>query len=88
MTTKQKQIEQRVNNIGNYIIATHSTIRSTAKFFNVSKTTVHKDLIYRLPKINPQIAIEANNILAYNKTVRHLRGGQATKNKYRLLRLA
>lgn len=79
-----RNIEERVLNVANYIIGTHATIRNTAKIFNVSKSTIHKDLIHRLPEINPQIAKEANNILSYNKSIRHLRGGQATKAKYKM----
>ena len=49
----------------------------------VSKSTVHKDLTERLPEINPELANEVKEILDYHKSIRHLRGGEATKQKYR-----
>ena len=75
-------IEERVMEIAHYIIESKSTIRHAAKKFGVSKSTVHKDVTERLPRINPQIAKEAKNILDLNKAERHIRGGKATKLKY------
>ncbi|TDT62400.1 sporulation transcriptional regulator SpoIIID [Fonticella tunisiensis] len=75
-------IEERVLEVAKYIIDTKSTIRKAAKIFGVSKSTVHKDITERLPKINPQIAKEAKDILELNKAERHIRGGKATKMKY------
>lgn len=76
-------IEERVLEVANYIIDSKSTIRKTAKMFGVSKSTIHKDITERLPKINPQIAKEAKKILDINKAERHIRGGRATKMKYK-----
>ena len=76
-------IEERVLEVANYIIDSKATIRKTAKVFGVSKSTIHKDMTERLPKINPQIAMEAKDILDYNKAERHIRGGKATKLKYK-----
>ncbi|MCX7885406.1 MAG: sporulation transcriptional regulator SpoIIID [Caloramator sp.] len=76
-------IEERVLEVANYIINSRSTIRKAAKMFGVSKSTIHKDITERLPKINPQIAKEAKKILDINKAERHLRGGRATKMKYK-----
>lgn len=78
-------IEERVLEVANYIIDSRATIRKTAKVFGVSKSTIHKDMTERLPKINPQIAIEAKNILDFNKSERHIRGGKATKMKYKIV---
>lgn len=78
-------IEERVLEVANYIIDSKATIRKTAKIFGVSKSTIHKDMTERLPKINPQIADEAKNILDYNKAERHIRGGKATKLKYKAI---
>jgi putative DeoR family transcriptional regulator, stage III sporulation protein D len=78
-------IEERVLEVANYIIDSKATIRKTAKVFGVSKSTIHKDMTERLPKINPQIADEAKNILDYNKAERHIRGGKATKLKYKAI---
>lgn len=76
-------IEERVLEVAQYIIDSKSTIRKAARMFGVSKSTVHKDITERLPKINPQIAKEAKDILDLNKQERHIRGGKATKLKYR-----
>jgi putative DeoR family transcriptional regulator (stage III sporulation protein D) len=76
-------IEERVLEVAKYIIDSKATIRRTAKMFGVSKSTVHKDITERLPRINPQIAKEAKDILDLNKAERHIRGGRATKMKYK-----
>lgn len=76
-------IEQRVLDVANYIIESKATIRKTAMIFGVSKSTIHKDMTERLPKINPQIADEAKNVLELNKSERHIRGGKATQLKYK-----
>ena len=78
-------IEDRVLEVAKYIIESKATIRRTAKVFGVSKSTIHKDMTERLPKINPQIASDAKNILDFNKAERHIRGGKATKMKYKTL---
>jgi putative DeoR family transcriptional regulator (stage III sporulation protein D) len=78
-------IEERVLEVAHYIIDSKATIRKTAKVFGVSKSTIHKDMTERLPKINPQIAQEAKEILDYNKAERHIRGGKATKMKYKAI---
>jgi len=76
-------IEERVLEVAKYIIESKATIRKTAKMFGVSKSTIHKDITERLPKINPQIAKEAKQVLDLNKAERHIRGGKATKLKYK-----
>lgn len=78
-------IEERVLEVANYIIDSKATIRKTAKVFGVSKSTIHKDMTERLPKINPTIAKEAKTILDLNKAERHIRGGKATKMKYKAI---
>lgn len=78
-------IEERVLDVANYIIDSKATIRKTAKVFGVSKSTIHKDMTERLPKINPGIAQEAKTILDLNKSERHIRGGKATKLKYKAI---
>lgn len=62
---------------------TRKTVRVIAKEFGVSKSTVHKDLTERLPDINPDLANEVKTILEYHKSIRHLRGGEATRQKYK-----
>ena len=75
-------IEERAIYLAHYIIETKDTVRSTAKKFGVSKSTVHKDVSDRLLKINPVLAKEVREVLDENKAERHLRGGMATKLKY------
>ncbi len=79
---KKLSIEDRATLLAHYIIETKDTVRSTAKKFGVSKSTVHKDVSDRLLKINPILAKQVREILDENKAERHLRGGMATKLKY------
>lgn len=76
-------IEERVLTLAQYIIETNSTVRSAARHFKVSKSTVHKDITERLLEINPALAAEVKSVLDNNKAERHIRGGLATKEKYR-----
>lgn len=68
--------------LGEYIIESKSTVRSAAKKFGISKSTVHKDVSQRLRNINPTLYKEVREILNTNKNERHIRGGIATRNKY------
>ena len=68
--------------LGQYIIENNATVRAAAKKFGISKSTVHKDVSERLPKIQPQLYPEVKKILEKNKQERHIRGGMATKKKY------
>ena len=81
-------IEKRAIELAQYIIENNTTVRKTASVFNISKSTVHKDVHERLLKINPQLYNEAKKVLDTNKAERHIRGGLATKNKYLLKREA
>lgn len=76
-------LEERAVELGEYIIEQKATVRSTAKKFGISKSTVHKDVSERLKKLNPQLYIEVKHILDVNKAQRHIRGGLATRLKYR-----
>ena len=76
-------IEERTINIGHYIIDKKATVRTAAKHFGVSKSTVHKDVTERLKRINPALARDVRIILDENKSERHLRGGMATRKKYK-----
>ncbi|MGG7165241.1 sporulation transcriptional regulator SpoIIID [Clostridium ihumii] len=78
-------IEERVMEVAKYIIESQATIRKTASVFGVSKSTIHKDMTERLPKINAQVAEQAKTILDLNKAERHIRGGRATKMKYKTI---
>jgi len=79
----QDYIRQRVLEISNYIVESRVTVRQAAKIFGVSKSTVHKDVTERLPEINEELAVKVRADLEQNKAERHLRGGEATKNKYK-----
>ncbi|SNX53537.1 sporulation transcriptional regulator SpoIIID [Thermoanaerobacterium sp. RBIITD] len=76
-------IEERTIEIAKYIIKNKSTVREAAKVFGVSKSTVHKDVTERLENINPELFKEVKEVLEKNKAERHIRGGNATKRKYK-----
>ncbi|HHV46673.1 MAG TPA: sporulation transcriptional regulator SpoIIID [Tissierellia bacterium] len=78
-------IEERALEIAKYIISERATVRQAAGVFGVSKSTVHKDVTERLPKINPLIATMVKQVLDQNKAERHIRGGKATKLKYKAI---
>lgn len=65
-----------------YLIENKSTVRKTAEYFNVSKSTLHTDITTRLKQIDYDLFRQVDEILKYNFSVRHIRGGQSTKNKY------
>lgn len=66
-----------------YIIETGATVRSAAAHFGISKSTVHKDLTERLPHYNHSLYIQVRSVLERNKQERHIRGGLATRRKYK-----
>lgn len=76
-------IRKRVLDVGRYILNTESTVRQAAREFNVSKSTVHKDVTERLPDVNKSLYRRIKRILDKNKAERHIRGGEATRKKYR-----
>ena len=78
--------EERVIAFANYIIENNATVRQTAKKFNLSKSTVHKDVSERLRTINEGLYEKVKLVLEQNKSERHIRGGMATKSKYERLR--
>lgn len=75
-------IEERAIELAQYIIENQTTVRSAAKKFGVSKSTVHKDVTDRLKHINLTLAEKTREILDKNKAERHVRGGLATKAKF------
>jgi putative DeoR family transcriptional regulator, stage III sporulation protein D len=81
-------IEERALEIAKYIISSKTTVRDAAKIFGVSKSTVHKDVTERLPRINPSVALQVKEIMDQNKAERHIRGGRATKMKYQSISLS
>ncbi len=75
-------IRERVLTTATYICDTHATVRDTAARFGISKSTVHKDMTQKLPHMHPVLSASVRAILDENKAERHLRGGEATKQKY------
>ncbi|MGN0627962.1 MAG: sporulation transcriptional regulator SpoIIID [Oscillospiraceae bacterium] len=78
--------EERAVAAAEYIIENKATVRAAAKQFGVSKSTVHKDVSERLAKISPGLYRDVKSVLERNKLERHLRGGEATKQKYEQIR--
>lgn len=80
-------IIRRVIDEANYMLDTKKTIREIAKVFNVSKSTVHKDLHERLIDIDFKLYEQIDSILKYHIDIRHIRGGESTKKKYKKIDL-
>ena len=78
-----QNIEERACELAVYIIENKATVRAAAKRFGISKSTVHKDLSERLEQINRPLYLQVKEILEFNKAERHIRGGMATKLKYK-----
>lgn len=76
-------MEERARRLAEYMIEHRATVRSAAKQFGISKSTVHKDLKDRLPTFNRPLYEEVRAILDENKAERHIRGGIATRKKYK-----
>ena len=76
-------IEQRACDLAVYIIENRTTVRAAAKKFGISKSTVHKDLSQRLALYDRTLYLAAKEVLEENKAQRHIRGGIATRKKYR-----
>ena len=76
-------MEERAVRLAQYIIENRATVRAAAEKFGVSKSTVHKDLSERLPAFNRPLYLQAKAVLEENKAQRHIRGGIATRKKYK-----
>lgn len=76
-------MEQRSEMLALYLIENHATVRSAAKQFGISKSTVHKDISERLPLCNRPLWLQVKALLEENKAQRHIRGGLATRRKYK-----
>lgn len=79
----KKDYKGRAVILGEYILDTGATVRAAAKVFKVSKSTVHKDVSERLKIEEPELYLQVKEILEKNKSERHIRGGMATKAKYK-----
>ena len=76
-------VDIRAVELGDYIVKNRATVRSAAKAFSVSKSTVHMDVTKRLKNIEPNLYADVRKVLEINKAQRHIRGGLATKEKYK-----
>ncbi len=76
-------MEERAVQLAQYIIENKATVRSAATKFGISKSTVHKDIQERLPAFNRRLYLQAKAVLEENKAQRHIRGGIATRKKYK-----
>lgn len=76
-------IDRRACEVAVYMIETGATVRAAAQHFGISKSTVHKDLSQRLPRCSRPLYDQVRQVLDVNKRERHIRGGQATREKYR-----
>ena len=79
----REEVQDRAVLLGEYILDTGATVRATAKVFKISKSTVHKDVTERLLQDNPQLYRQVKAVLEKNKQERHIRGGMATRRKYK-----
>ena len=79
----KESIEERACMLAQYLIENRTTVRAAAKRFGISKSTVHKDISERLPQYNRALYVQVKEILDENKAQRHIRGGLATREKYR-----
>ena len=79
----RENMEQRACDLAVYMIENHATVRAAAKKFNISKSTVHKDLSERLQQYNRTLYLQVKEIMEINKAERHIRGGIATQKKYK-----
>ena len=78
-----EDIDLRAEKVGEFVAATGATVRAAANEFGISKSTVHKDLTERLKNISPELYEKVKKILAVNRAERHIRGGRATRQKYK-----
>ena len=76
-------LNERACKLAVYMIETGATVRSAARHFGISKSTVHKDLTQRLDQYNHGLYVQVREILDLNKQERHIRGGMATRRKYK-----
>ena len=79
----QTDMDQRALRLAVYMIENRATVRAAAQWFGISKSTVHKDLVSRLPRVNEALYAQVRMLLDQNRAERHLRGGMATRKKYR-----
>ena len=79
----KENLEQRAEELALYLIENRTTVRAAARQFGISKSTVHKDIVERLPLYNRPLYLQVKSLLEENKAQRHIRGGLATRRKYK-----
>ena len=79
----KENLDERAQELALYLIENRTTVRAAAKKYGVSKSTVHMDISERLPQINRSLYLQDKEILEENKAQRHIRGGLATRKKYK-----
>ena len=82
----REEIERRCISLAKYIVRTGATVRQAAGAFGMSKSSVHKDMHERLRPVHPGLYAEVREILDYHHAVRHLRGGEATRARWKAIR--
>lgn len=78
-------VEERAVELGEYIVENKATVRAAAKAFGISKSTVHTDVSDRLKRVDPSLYAQVRTVLDINKAQRHIRGGLATREKYKTI---
>ena len=86
MSRLRQDVHQRVLKAARYILESGATVRACARQFGVSKTTIHKDMRFRLRRLDGELYRQVDGVLRRNLQERHLRGGEATRQKYMHLR--
>lgn len=79
-------VEERAVELGEYIVEHKATVRAAAKEFGISKSTVHMDVSDRLKNVDPSLYTQVRSVLDVNKAQRHIRGGLATREKYKAVK--
>ena len=79
----KENLDERAEELALYLIENRTTVRAAAKKYGVSKSTVHKDISERLPQVNRTLYLQVKEVLDENKAQRHIRGGLATRKKYK-----
>lgn len=86
MNKVRQEVRLRVLQAARYILESGATVRRCARQFDVSKTTIHKDMRVRLPELDGNLSRKIDAVLRRNLSERHLRGGEATKQKFQKLK--
>lgn len=80
-------LDDRAICLAKYIISTKSTVRKTAQVFGISKSTVHNDVTKKLKNLSVELYLEVHSILSENFALKHIRGGEATRQKFKNMEL-